>query len=68
MKATSQGFRAATVATMVHSATVVLATSATGGVLRRLVLAMPGAASWPTKMATSPGSMTIRNPAVLFVA
>jgi len=47
-----------TVATMVFS--TMLATAVTGGVLRRTVPALPGAATWVTTMAMLTGTTTVR--------
>ena len=48
MKAALQGFRAASVTPMEHSA--ILATSASGGVLQREILQMPGTATCSVSM------------------
>ena len=57
-KVVSQVFRAGTVTTMEHSATLV--TSVTGGVLRRTLLTVPGTATWVTSMAVSTGASALR--------
>jgi len=64
--AVSQVFRAVTVTAVVRSPT--LATSVTGGVLRRAILPVPGTATWFTALAMFTGTTTISTLGSLSVA
>jgi hypothetical protein len=61
-----QACRAATVTTMEHS--TMLASTATGGVLQRIIQPSPGSAAWTTPVAVSSGAASLSGAVILFVA